>query len=51
MQNGYTVTISKEEYEGMKDRIRFLECLEVCGVDNWQGYDDAWEMYENDEDY
>lgn len=46
-----TVTISKEEHEALLDRIWFLDCLEACGVDNWQGYSDAHEMYENPEEY
>lgn len=33
-----TVKISKEEYEHLLDRVEFLNCLEACGVDNWDGY-------------
>lgn len=40
-----SVTISKEEYEGLLKDSYFLSCLEGAGVDNWQGYDDACEMY------
>lgn len=43
------VTFTKEEYEVIRKKLEFLECLEACGVDNWQGYDDAWEMM-NEED-
>ena len=44
------VTISKEEYESLLDSELQLSCLEACGVDNWEGYDDAMEMYNEDED-
>ena len=44
-----TVTIPKEEYEKLLDDSDMLNCLESCGVDNWEGYDDAVEMYHNPE--
>lgn len=40
-----TVTISKKEYESLKDDSFKLECLEGGGVDNWEGYDFAMEEY------
>lgn len=40
-----TVTIPKSEYERLGDAEDFLECLEACGVDNWVGYGDAQEMF------
>ncbi|MGL5650013.1 MAG: hypothetical protein ACRDDY_19460 [Clostridium sp.] len=42
------VTITKQEYEGLKYDSEFLNCLEACGVDNWQGYYDAKEMLEEE---
>lgn len=40
-----TITISKKEYERLlKDSAR-LQALENGGVDNWQGYDYAMELY------
>lgn len=45
-----TVTITKEEYEDLLDDHKFLQALYDAGVDNWQGYDFAVEMYEKDED-
>lgn len=36
-----TVTISKEEYEKLKDRDLFLSALEYNGVDNWMYYEYA----------
>jgi hypothetical protein len=50
MSNQETVTITKEEYDRLLDREWFLECLKAQGVDNWQGYGDAWDMYEEDEE-
>lgn len=41
-----TVTISKAEYEQLLKDADFLACLEACGVDNWGGYSDAYEMHE-----
>lgn len=41
-----TITISLETYERLlKDSI-FLSCLEAAGVDNWGGYDMAYELME-----
>jgi hypothetical protein len=45
-----TVTISKEEYESLLDDQHKLECLEAAGVDNWQGYSDAMEMYREEDE-
>ena len=39
------VLIDKEYYKEMEERLRFLDCLEACGVDNCGGYDDAKEMF------
>jgi hypothetical protein len=39
------ITISEEEYNKMLDRIMWLEALEAAGVDNWQGFDEACEIY------
>ena len=39
------VTITKKEYEELLDYKECLECLEAAGVDNWEGYDYAMEMY------
>ena len=40
------ITISEEEYDSLlKDSI-LLNCLQMMGVDNWDGYDDAIEQYQ-----
>lgn len=42
------VTISKDVYYRLLERDYFLECLEASGVDNWQGYEEAQDMYNED---
>lgn len=48
--NENTVTISKEEYESLKEDARWLQCLENAGVDNWEGYDYARELWREEND-
>ena len=43
MSDEKTVTISKEEYESLLEDRRFLEALRAAGVDNWEGYEYAFE--------
>lgn len=38
-----TVTITKKEYDDLKDKAQWLRCLQRAGVDNWDGFDDALE--------
>lgn len=45
-----SVTISKEEYERLLNDSEFLNCLKACGVDNWQGWDDAMQMFSEEEE-
>jgi len=40
-----TVTISKKEYDDLLDDSLKLSALEGVGVDNWCGWDDAMEAY------
>ena len=40
-----TVTINKDEYNEMLEQLRWLQCLENAGVDNWEGCEMAQEMY------
>lgn len=40
-----TITIPLDEYEELKAEQKFLACLNDAGVDNWDGYDFAQEMY------
>ena len=41
-----TATISKELYEVLLDRDQKLCALEVAGVDNWKGYEEALSILE-----
>lgn len=45
-----TVTISKDIYEELVENSKFLDCLKAAGVDNWEGYEEAQVMYEEDEE-
>lgn len=44
-----TVTITKDEYDERLERDAWLSCLEAAGVDNWEGWDYAREMYREEE--
>jgi len=43
-----TVTISKEDYDMLIEASNLLRALETCGVDNWEGYEDALEILEGE---
>jgi phage pi2 protein 07 len=40
-----TITITKDEYDELIEDRKFLDCLRSAGVDNWEGYDFAIEMF------
>ena len=42
------VTITKKEYEQLVDDSEKLCALENAGVDNWDGYDYAMQLYHED---
>jgi hypothetical protein len=42
--NEETVTISKKEYESLKEDARWLRYLEEAGVDCWAGINYAYEL-------
>lgn len=44
------VTISLDEYEELKNAAAKFWALEACGVDNWDGWSDAMEMLEEDDE-
>jgi hypothetical protein len=48
MKQKEQVVLDKDYYDDIEERLRFLDCLEACGVDNWGGYDDAREMFEEE---
>lgn len=39
------VTISQEEYDELIKAQEWLFALEAAGVDNWDGYEEALEIY------
>jgi hypothetical protein len=39
------VTISKDEYDRLLDADQLLDALYAAGVDNWDGWDYALEIY------
>lgn len=42
------VILTREEYNELLRGVDFLNCLRACGVDNWDGYDYAIEMFNNE---
>ena len=50
MSDRETVTIPKEEYESLLEDSRFLAALRAAGVDNWEGYDYAFDYLGEDEE-
>lgn len=42
------VSIKQSHLDYLEERIEFLNCLEACGVDNWEGYGDAYQMMEEE---
>ena len=42
-----TITISEEEYNDLLDDAEFLSALRMAGVDNWDGYDEAIDIYQS----
>lgn len=43
LNKGYT---HEQAIKKMEERITWLECLESVGVDNWDGYNYAFELME-----
>jgi hypothetical protein len=46
MSDDKKISISEEEYEALLNDSILLNCLQMMGVDNWDGYDDAIEQYQ-----
>jgi len=45
MSDDKKISISEEEYEALLNDSILLNCLQMMGVDNWDGYGDAIEQY------
>lgn len=41
------ITIPLDEYEQLKKDQEFLQQLEAAGVDNWEGYSEAFRKHED----
>lgn len=42
------VSLPLSEFERLMDVDRFMDALEAAGVDNWDGYDIACQVYNGD---
>ena len=42
------VVIHRDELQELIDDAKFLECLNMAGVDNWEGYEIAQEFMDGD---
>lgn len=42
------IEIDREEYEELLAIQKFMRALEAAGVDNWEGYEIAQDMMENE---
>jgi len=43
-----TITITRKEYKELKEDSDFLQALRAAGVDNWDGYDYAIDILNED---
>ena len=44
------VTITKKEYDRLLKKSKILDALDMQGVDNWEGYDEAMRYLYKDEE-
>ena len=42
-----TVTITQEEYNHLLEQECWVESLEAAGLDNWQGYEFACQIFKD----
>jgi len=40
-----TVTLAKDEYDDLIDDQKFLEALQIAGVNTWENYEHAIDIY------
>ena len=45
-----TIKILATRYQDLLEKERWLHALQAAGVDNWQGYEEAAEIFNEDED-
>lgn len=46
--NEQKVTIKREHYNEMMAELHFLRCLKSCGLEKWENYQDALEMFKEE---
>ena len=44
------VEITEAEYELLLATAKFMACLESAGLDNWEGYEYALDLYNEEDD-
>lgn len=44
------ICITVAQYEELLDDQKLLDALRACGVDNWEGWDDAIRLYNGEEE-
>lgn len=44
------IEIDKAEYDRLVDVDRFMDALDAAGVDNWEGYGTAYQIYDGEID-
>lgn len=44
-QDNEVITIRLKDLQDLEDDVAFLRALEAAGVDNWEGWDMAVEIY------
>lgn len=49
-KNDPLITVNKRFFNKLMDDSNFLDCLKACGVDNWTGYSQAVEMFNQQEE-
>lgn len=50
MSDENTITIPIEEYRDLSERAEKYDCVRAAGVDNWDGWEYAMEMYNGDDE-
>lgn len=46
--NEEMIEITRKEYNKLLEAQAWLRSLNTAGVDNWEGYGYAWEIFEED---
>jgi len=49
-RNEPLITVNKKFYDQLVDDSNFLDCLKACGVNNWDGYSQAYQMFHKNEE-